>query len=140
MRKLAVDFGKEREYYPRQMSEVITEAPNEKVTMAELEAQGFKLFKPDFKEIDMLRAPELTKGFDSFFKDRDAPCFKIVLDLGAVTYMSVAGFRSLSLTQREAKRYGRGEIILANVPEKIRKKFELTGFSELFQQIELVEG
>jgi anti-sigma B factor antagonist len=47
--------------------------------------------------------------------------------------MSSAGFRALLATQRNCKRYNRGELVLAVVPERIREALELAGFTELFK-------
>lgn len=47
--------------------------------------------------------------------------------------MSSAGFRSLLSSQRARKRYNRGEIYLAAVPQRVREALEITGFTELFK-------
>jgi anti-sigma B factor antagonist len=39
----------------------------------------------------------------------------------------------LIVTQKECKRYNRGEVLLADVPPKIYSSLELAGFTELFQ-------
>ena len=59
--------------------------------------------------------------------------FKIVLDMSDMEYMSSAGFRALLSSQRVCKRYNRGEIVLAAVPERIQEALELAGFTELFK-------
>ncbi len=59
--------------------------------------------------------------------------FKLVLDMSGLEYMSSAGFRALLATQRTCKRYNRGEVVLASVPERIREALELAGFTELFK-------
>jgi anti-sigma B factor antagonist len=48
-------------------------------------------------------------------------------------YMSSAGFRALLSSQRVCKRYNRGEIVLAVVPERVQEALELAGFTELFK-------
>jgi anti-sigma B factor antagonist len=48
-------------------------------------------------------------------------------------YMSSAGFRALLSSQRVCKRYNRGEIVLATVPERVKEALELAGFTELFK-------
>jgi anti-sigma B factor antagonist len=35
--------------------------------------------------------------------------------------------------QRNCKRYNRGEVVLASVPERIREALDLAGFTELFK-------
>jgi anti-sigma B factor antagonist len=59
--------------------------------------------------------------------------FKIVLDMSGLEYMSSAGFRALLSSQRVCKRYNRGEIVLATVPERVKEALELAGFTELFK-------
>jgi len=59
--------------------------------------------------------------------------FKIVIDMSELEYMSSAGFRALLATQRNCKRYNRGELVLVAVPERIREALELAGFTELFK-------
>jgi anti-sigma B factor antagonist len=62
--------------------------------------------------------------------------FKLVLDMTALEYMSSAGFRALLATQRTCKRFNRGQVILAAVPERIHEALELAGFTELFKTYE----
>jgi anti-sigma B factor antagonist len=50
--------------------------------------------------------------------------------------MSSAGFRALLAAQRESKKFNRGEVVLAAVPERIREALELAGFTELFKTFE----
>jgi anti-sigma B factor antagonist len=59
--------------------------------------------------------------------------YKIVLDLNEVEYMSSAGLRVLISTQKTCKRYNRGEVKLAMVPERIYEALDLAGFVPLFQ-------
>ena len=58
--------------------------------------------------------------------------YKLVFDLGKVEYLSSAGLRILIVTQKECKRYNRGEVLLANVPPKIFSSLDLAGFTALF--------
>jgi anti-sigma B factor antagonist len=93
----------------------------------------------EFKHCDMLKvtgrvdsstAPDFAKALD---KVTDAARYKIVLDMSELEYMSSAGFRALLATQRNCKRYNRGELVLVKVPERIREALELAGFTELFK-------
>lgn len=59
--------------------------------------------------------------------------YKIVLDLSDVEYMSSAGLRVLISTQKTCKRYNRGEVVLALVPERIYEALDLAGFVPLFK-------
>jgi anti-sigma B factor antagonist len=51
-------------------------------------------------------------------------------------YMSSAGFRALLATQRNCKKYNRGELVLVSVSERIREALELAGFTELFKSFD----
>ncbi len=93
----------------------------------------------EFKHCDLLKvkgrvdsatAAEFSKALD---KITDSARFKIALDMSELEYMSSAGFRALLATQRNCKRYNRGELVLIKVPERIREALELAGFTELFK-------
>ena len=80
--------------------------------------------------IDSSTAPQLTEALEGLTgKGR----YKIVLDMSDLEYMSSAGFRALLSSQRECKRYNRGEIVLAVVPQRVQEALELAGFTELFK-------
>lgn len=66
-------------------------------------------------------------------KANEAGQFKIVIDMSELEYMSSAGFRALLASQRNCKRYNRGELVLVAVPVRIREALELAGFTELFK-------
>jgi anti-sigma B factor antagonist len=80
--------------------------------------------------VDSSTAPQLTKTLNKITGDGH---FKLVLDMSALEYMSSAGFRALLAAQRACKRFNRGQVILAAVPERIREALELAGFTELFK-------
>jgi anti-sigma B factor antagonist len=80
--------------------------------------------------VDSSTSPQLTQTLE---KITHAGQFKLVLDLTGLEYMSSAGFRALLATQRNCKRYNRGEVVLASVPVRIREALELAGFTELFK-------
>jgi anti-sigma B factor antagonist len=80
--------------------------------------------------VDSNTAPQLTEALESITGDGR---FKIVLDMSDLEYMSSAGFRALLSSQRVCKRYNRGEIVLATVPERVKEALELAGFTELFK-------
>ena len=80
--------------------------------------------------IDSFTAPKLGEIFDSI---TDSGRYRIVLDLNNVDYMSSAGLRVLISTQKKCKRYNRGEVVLARVPERIYDALELAGFVPLFK-------
>jgi anti-sigma B factor antagonist len=53
----------------------------------------------------------------------------IVVDMTKLEYMSSAGFRALLSAQKECKKFGRGEVVLAAVPERVKEALELAGFT-----------
>jgi anti-sigma B factor antagonist len=93
----------------------------------------------EFKHCDMLKvsgrvdsatAPTFSKALEKITNNGR---YKLVVDMSGLEYMSSAGFRALLSTQRTCKRYNRGEVVLANVPARIREALELAGFTELFK-------
>jgi anti-sigma B factor antagonist len=59
--------------------------------------------------------------------------FKLVVDMEEVEFMSSKGWWVLIETQKASKRYNRGEIVLANVPQKILDSLDLVGMSHYFK-------
>ena len=47
-------------------------------------------------------------------------------------FMSSAGLRSLINTQKSCKRYNRGQLMLAGIPDNIYAALDLAGFIPLF--------
>ena len=80
--------------------------------------------------VDSSTAPQLTEALEGI---TNGGRFKVVLDMSGLEYMSSAGFRALLSSQRVCKRYNRGEIVLATVPERVKEALELAGFTELFK-------
>jgi anti-sigma B factor antagonist len=80
--------------------------------------------------VDSATAPQFSEVLDGIIQ---AGTFKIVIDMSDLEYMSSAGFRALLSAQRECKRFSRGEVFLAAVPDRIREALELAGFTELFK-------
>ena len=80
--------------------------------------------------VDSSTAPQLAEALESITGNGR---YKIVLDMSGLEYMSSAGFRALLASQRQCKRYNRGEIVLASVPQRIQEALELAGFTELFK-------
>lgn len=80
--------------------------------------------------IDSLTAPKLAETMESL---TNAGRHKIVFNMNNVEYMSSAGLRVLISTQKTCKRYNRGEVVLACVPERIYEALDLAGFVPLFK-------
>ncbi len=58
--------------------------------------------------------------------------YKIVLDCGELEFLSSAGIWVLVNTQKNCKRYNRGEVILVDVPERILSTLDLAGLVPFF--------
>ena len=80
--------------------------------------------------VDSSTAPQFSKALETVI---GKGIYKIVVDMSKLEYMSSAGFRALLAAQRSCKRYNRGEVVLASVPDRIREALELAGFTELFR-------
>ncbi len=80
--------------------------------------------------VDSATAPQLAETLEAVTK---AGRFKIVLDLAGVSFMSSAGLRVLINHPKTCKRYNRGEVVLAAIPENIYSALDLAGFIPLFK-------
>lgn len=76
----------------------------------------------------------------TFQKLQDEGRYKLVFDMEEVEFMSSKGWWVLIETQKASKRYNRGELVLANVPEKILSSLDLVGMSHYFKIFEDVVG
>jgi anti-sigma B factor antagonist len=80
--------------------------------------------------IDSQTSSQLAEAFDAI---NDAGRFKFVFDMGDVEYISSAGLRVMINVQKTCKRWNRGEIVLAAVPQKVHGALDLAGFVPLFK-------
>ena len=78
--------------------------------------------------IDSETSPALEKELSAL---TESGHFKFVLDLENVEFMSSAGLRVLVNVQKLCKRYNRGEIVLACVPQNIYNALDLAGFTSI---------
>jgi anti-sigma B factor antagonist len=69
---------------------------------------------------------------DALAEIKNAGRYKIVLNMKDVTYISSAGLSELIDTQNSCRHLKRGELILAEVPSRIREVFNLAGLTPLF--------
>lgn len=79
--------------------------------------------------VDSQTAPQFAEALDEI---TDSGRFKIVIDMSGVEFMSSAGLRVLINAQKSCKRYNRGEVVLAAVPQRIFEALDLAGFVPLF--------
>ena len=80
--------------------------------------------------VDSATAPQMAQALETA---NESGKYKLVIDMTGLEYMSSAGFRALLAAQRNSKKYNRGEVVLVNVPDRIREALELAGFTELFK-------
>ena len=75
-------------------------------------------------------APQLAEALRGLL---DEERHKIVLDLSDVDFISSAGLRVMIEVQKACKRWNRGEVALACVPQRIHETLDLAGFVPLFR-------
>lgn len=80
--------------------------------------------------IDSSTAPALTDAFKALTDDGR---FNLVLDMGEVEFISSTGVWVLMETQKECKKRKRGELVIANVNEKIQHSLDLAGLKHFFK-------
>lgn len=80
--------------------------------------------------VDSFTAPQLAEALDEI---TNSGRYRVVFDMEGVEYMSSAGLRVLINTQKTCKRYNRGEVVLARVPQRIYEALDLAGFIPLFK-------
>lgn len=80
--------------------------------------------------IDSATAPQLSETLE---KVNAGGRYKIVLDMAEVEYISSSGLWVLVNTQKNCRRYNRGEVVLACVPERIHAALDLAGFVPFFK-------
>ncbi len=83
--------------------------------------------------VDSLTAPQLA---DAFRAITESGRYKIVFDMSDVEYMSSAGLRVLIDVQKTAKKWNRGELVLAGVNPQVYNAMELVGFVPLFRIVD----
>ena len=80
--------------------------------------------------IDSATAPRLAEVLAGIHEEGR---FRIVFDMSGVEFISSAGLRVLISAQKTCKRWNRGELVLASVPQKIYDVLDLAGFVPLFK-------
>jgi len=80
--------------------------------------------------VDSATSPRLA---EEFAKINDGGRFKIVVDCTGVEFISSAGLRVLISTLKNCRRYNRGDLVLAGMPENIHSVFDLAGFTSIFK-------
>lgn len=80
--------------------------------------------------IDADTVKMLSETFDTI---KGAGRHRIVLNMRDVTYISSAGLGELIDTQNACKQFGRGELVLAGVPQRVKEALDLAGLTPLFK-------
>lgn len=77
---------------------------------------------------DSNTAPQLEEALR---QSMDAGTHRIVLDMGGVEFFGSAAIRVLIMAYKECQRGNRGDVRLANVPDRIRHVLDLAGIWSL---------
>ena len=80
--------------------------------------------------VDSGSVSELKKALDGITSDNR---FKIVFNMEDVTFMSSAGLRQMIETVKTCKRFNRGNLVLASVPDNIHGALDLAGLVPVFK-------
>lgn len=83
--------------------------------------------------IDAATTKTLADMFAAILK---AGRYRIVLNLREVTYISSAGLGELVHVQKQCKQLNRGELVLAETPQRVHEILELAGLKPLFKSFE----
>ncbi len=83
--------------------------------------------------IDSSTARQLEQALQKIIKQGR---YRIVVNLSETEYISSAGLRSLLSALKQVRRFNRGDLRLAGMPDKIKKVFGLVGLLELFQSFD----
>jgi anti-sigma B factor antagonist len=85
--------------------------------------------------MDAANAPQLKQQLDSLFEQGR---YRIVLDLAGLEYIASPGLRVLIEARKRARDWKitdleGGDVRIANLPQRIKEVFDLTGFTSLFE-------
>lgn len=80
--------------------------------------------------IDSATAPQMQEALNDLIEENN---YKFVLDLSQVDFISSAGLWVLVNAQKKCKRFNRGEVVLASVPQRIHDALDLAGFIPYFK-------
>lgn len=80
--------------------------------------------------VDSASVGDLKTAFDEI---TEAGRFKIVLNLSETSFMSSAGLRQLIETMKTCKRFNRGDLVLAELPQNINDVLALAGLNAVFK-------
>ena len=87
-------------------------------------------------KLDATTAQEATAFFD---KEIEAGDVKLVIDLGAVTYISSAGILTVLAAAQNARSAG-GDVRLAGAEGNIQRTLEMVGFTRMMAAFDSTDG
>lgn len=82
---------------------------------------------------DSSAAPDLERALR---ESMDAGIHRIVLDMHGVTYFGSAAIRALIMAYKECRRWNRGDVLIARVPDRVRQVLDLAGIMPLIKTYE----
>jgi anti-anti-sigma factor len=85
--------------------------------------------------LDAVTVPSLEAVFEHSISSGRV---RLVVDLGAVNYISSSGLRALLSVRRQAQANG-GDVVLCGMNSRVREVFEMIGFDKLFRVFDRVD-
>lgn len=79
-------------------------------------------------ELDLASAAQLTEALELAWRNHPE---QVVLELGGLHFIDMAGVRSVLEAQRNAEQQG-GRLVLADVRQPVRRVLALAGMSDVF--------
>ena len=79
--------------------------------------------------IDSATSSQLAEAFKAI---TDQHRYKLAFDMTEIEFVSSAGIWVLMETQKECKKHAGGELVIANVSEKIQQSLDLAGLKHFF--------
>ncbi len=86
--------------------------------------------------IDGMSSPEVQQHLEQMIRDGKR---YLLVDLASTTFLSSLGLRLFFAVQKELKKVG-GELILFQVPEKLKSVFTVGGFDRFFRFVDTEQG
>jgi anti-sigma B factor antagonist len=80
--------------------------------------------------VDSAAAPELEEVLQEIMNEGR---FRIVVDLQGTEYLGSGGLRVLISALKQVRRWNRGDLRLANLPERVQAVLQLAGMDVLFR-------
>lgn len=79
--------------------------------------------------VDQSNASKIERAVEAA---HDRRRYNLVIDMSQVEYMSSAGMRALLTAQRNSKLDHGGQLLLVQIPDKVRDALDMAGITELF--------